>query len=180
GIAPQLIKPNGEVLHARAGINSGVVTVGNMGSSKRFAYTVMGDAVNLAARLEPQCKEYGTETLIGPRTAALVKGEFTLRRIDLMVVKGKTEPTEVFELVGDTHPPQFIKDLLVPWERGVDLFRDRQFEQALACFRHAAALEQNQEAEALTPSKLYIERCESLIAHPPPPEWNGVYVKKTK
>ncbi|MCC6464109.1 MAG: CHASE2 domain-containing protein, partial [Planctomycetes bacterium] len=175
GIAPQLIKPNGEVLHARAGINSGVVTVGNMGSSKRFAYTVMGDAVNLAARLEPQCKEYGTETLIGPRTAALVKGEFTLRRIDLMVVKGKTEPTEVFELVGDTHPPQFIKDLLEPWERGVDLFRDRQFEQALACFRKAAALEQNQEAEALTPSKLYIERCESLIAHPPPPEWNGVY-----
>jgi adenylate cyclase len=76
----------------RAGINTGVMTVGNMGSSKRFAYTVMGDAVNMAARLEPQCKSYGVDILVGARTAELARDEFTLRSIDLVVVKGKTEP----------------------------------------------------------------------------------------
>jgi len=179
-IAPQLIKPDGSVLYARAGINSGMVTVGNMGSSKRFAYTVMGDAVNLAARLEPQCKGYGTDILIGEKTEQKIRGEFTLRPIDLIVVKGKTEPVEVFELLGEKNPPQFILDLVKHFSEGIKLFRDRQFEGALEEFRHAAHHETNAEEDALNPSRLYIQRCEDYIATPPPPEWNGVVVKTSK
>ncbi len=180
GVAPQLIKPDGSVLYARAGINSGIVTVGNMGSSKRFAYTVMGDAVNLASRLEPQCKEYGTDILIGEKTEELIRGEFTLRRIDLIVVKGKTQPVQVFELIGEKDPPDFVRDLLKHFEQGIDLFRDRQFEAALQAFKHAAHHETNQEEDELNPSRLYIERCESYLRNPPPPEWNGVVVKTSK
>lgn len=179
-IAPQLIKPGGTVLHARAGINSGIVTVGNMGSSKRFAYTVMGDAVNLAARLEPQNKEYGTDLMIGQKTEELIRGEFTTRSLDLMIVKGKTEPVEVFELMGDKEVPQFITDLLGHWSKGIELFRNRQFEEALKHFKNAAHHEQVQEEDELNPSRLYIQRCKDMIATPPPPEWNGVYVKTTK
>jgi class 3 adenylate cyclase len=179
-IAPQLIKPDGSVLYARAGINSGMVTVGNMGSSKRFAYTVMGDAVNLAARLEPQCKSYGTDILIGEKTEQKVRGEFTLRPIDLIVVKGKTEPVEVFELMGDKNPPQFILDLVKHFSEGIKLFRDRHFEAALEEFKHAAHHETSAEEEALNPSRLYLQRCEELLRNPPPPDWNGVYIKTSK
>ncbi|MCB9893248.1 MAG: adenylate/guanylate cyclase domain-containing protein [Planctomycetes bacterium] len=180
GIAPQLIKPDGSVLYARAGINSGIVTVGNMGSSKRFAYTVMGDAVNLAARLEPQCKGYGTDILIGEKTEELIRGEYTLRRIDLIVVKGKTQPVQVFELMGDKNVPQFVKDLLEHFEKGIDLFRDRQFEAALQEFRNAEHHEAVSEEDAINPSRLYIERCEAYLKEPPPPEWNGVVIKTSK
>jgi len=178
--APQLIKPDGTVLYARAGINSGLMTVGNMGSSKRFAYTVMGDAVNLAARLEPQCKEYGTDILIGQNTEKLVRGEFSIRPIDLMVVKGKTEPIEVFELVGDKAAPQFVQDMLKHYLEGIQLFRDRQFEAALEAFKNAAHHELIQAEGETNPSRLYINRCQDLINNPPPPQWNGVYIKTTK
>lgn len=180
GVAPQLIKPDGTVLHARAGINTGIVTVGNMGSSKRFAYTVMGDAVNLAARLEGQNKEYGTDILVGPKTAEIIKGEFTLRRIDLIVVKGKTEPTQVFEVIGEKDVPQFITDLVAVYEKGIDLFRDRQFAAALEVFRSAARQEPSAGKDDVTPSEVYVERCEYFLANPPADGWNGVYVKKTK
>jgi adenylate cyclase len=179
-IAPQLIKPDGSVLSARAGINSGLMTVGNMGSSKRFAYTVMGDAVNLGARLEPQCKEYGVDMLIGENTEGMVRSEFTIRPIDLIVVAGKTKPVEVFELIGGKEVPQFITDLLKHYNAGLQLFRDREFEQALASFRNAAQHEPVQDEGKLNPSRLYIERCNQLMKEPPPKDWNTVYVKRKK
>ncbi len=180
GIAPQLIKPDGSVLLARAGINSGLMTVGNMGSSKRFAYTVMGDAVNLGARLEPQCKEYGTEILIGQNTEKLIRGQFTTRPIDLIVVKGKTEPVEVFELVGDLTVPGFVQEMLGDFNQGVQLFRDRQFENALEHFRRAEKHEMVQDQDEINPSRLYTQRCEDYLEVPPPADWNGVFIKKTK
>jgi adenylate cyclase len=176
--APQLIKPDGTVLAARAGINSGIVTVGNMGSSKRFAYTVMGDAVNLASRLEGQNKEYGSWIMLGENTEKLVRGEFTTRRLDLLVVKGKTKPTEVFELLGPKEAPQFILDLVRDFERGVENFRARELEHALEWFR--TSLQNEPDKEGDNPSAIYIERCETFLASPPPPDWNGVFVKKTK
>jgi class 3 adenylate cyclase len=176
--APQLIKPDGTVLAARAGINSGIVTVGNMGSSKRFAYTVMGDAVNLASRLEGQNKEYGSWIMLGENAEKLVRGEFTTRRLDLLVVKGKTKPTEVFELLGPKEAPQFILDLVRDFERGVENFRNREFEHALEWFK--TSLQNEPDKDIDNPSALYIERCETFLQTPPPPDWNGVFVKKTK
>jgi adenylate cyclase len=178
-LAPQLIQPGGGVLRARAGINSGLMTVGNMGSSKRFAYTVMGDAVNLGARLEPQCKEYGIDILVGQNTERLIRGEFTLRPIDLIVVKGKTEPVEVFELIGGKEVPQFVSDMLAHYTRGIEQFRAREFEAALAGFRNAAQHEPPREDD-MNPSRLYIQRCEELLKAPPPSNWDTVYRKKSK
>ncbi len=177
-VAPQLIGPDGTVLSARAGINSGLVTVGNMGSSKRFAYTVMGDAVNLASRLEGQNKEYGSWIMLGENTEKLVRGQFTVRRLDLIVVKGKTRPTEVFELLGENPVPDFIAQLVEYFETGIEAFRQRDFERALHAFEHSLPLEPDKDDS--NPSRLYIERCKALIETPPPPDWNGVYVKKSK
>ncbi|MEE9312137.1 MAG: adenylate/guanylate cyclase domain-containing protein, partial [Planctomycetota bacterium] len=179
-IAPQLIKPDGTVLYARAGINSGLMTVGNMGSSKRFAYTVMGDAVNLAARLEPQNKPYGTDIIIGEKTERMIRGEFTLRPIDLIVVKGKTEPVEVFELLGEKEVPEFIIDLSKDFSKGIELFRAKEFVEALKSFNAAAKNEPKVDANEINPSKLYIHRCEDMIATPPDEGWDGVYVKTSK
>ncbi|MCC6572149.1 MAG: adenylate/guanylate cyclase domain-containing protein [Planctomycetes bacterium] len=178
GVAPQLISPDGHVLSARAGINSGIVTVGNMGSSKRFAYTVMGDAVNLASRLEGQNKEYGSWIMLGENTEKLVRGQFTVRRLDLMVVKGKTKPTQVFELLGEAVVPDFIAQLVEYWETGIEAFRERDFERALQAFKLALPLETDK--DDFNPSRLYIERCKAYLEVPPPPDWNGVYVKKSK
>lgn len=176
--APQLIKPDGTVLAARAGINSGIVTVGNMGSSKRFAYTVMGDAVNLASRLEGQNKEYGSWIMLGENTEKLIRGEFVTRRLDLIVVKGKTKPTEVFELLGPRDVPQFILDLVRDFERGIECFRNREFDHALEWFK--TSLQNEPDKDAANPSALYIERCETFLETPPPADWNGVFIKKTK
>ncbi|MHC4839416.1 MAG: CHASE2 domain-containing protein [Planctomycetota bacterium] len=179
-IAPQLIKPDGTVLYARAGINSGLMTVGNMGSSKRFAYTVMGDAVNLAARLEPQNKPYGTDIMIGQKTEAMIRGEFTIRPLDLIVVKGKTEPVEVFELLGEKEVPGFVADLVKDFNQGIELFRAQEFAEALKAFNASAKNESRADTDEINPSKLYIERCEDLIANPPDKDWNGVFVKTSK
>jgi class 3 adenylate cyclase len=179
-VAPGLIRADSSVLYARVGINTGLMTVGNMGSSRRFAYTVMGDAVNLAARLEPQNKEYGTGILLGEQTAQAVRSDFTIRPLDLVVVKGKSRPVELYELLGERDAPEFIQDLAREFTRGVKLFRARQFRAALEIFQGTAALESVNGAGSPHPSGIYIARCHELIAGPPPEEWTGVYIKASK
>jgi adenylate cyclase len=94
----------GHSIAVRIGVNTGVVTAGNMGSRRRFQYTVMGDAVNLAARLEPLNKEYGTTILIGERTAELVKDALNVRLVDRVTLHGRSTPENVYELIGEKTP----------------------------------------------------------------------------
>jgi adenylate cyclase len=159
------------------GLNSGAMSVGNMGSDTRFDYTVMGDAVNLGSRLEGTNKEYHTNIVISQATLDQVKDEgFVVRVLDLVAVKGKAQPVAVYELIG--RPGQFGRltpELLAIYERGIHLYRAQEFERAAAAFSEVLNAVPHD-----GPCMMYLERCEELVAAPPPQDWDGVYVMTHK
>lgn len=165
------------VLRSRIGINSGEMLVGNMGSDVVFDYTVMGDAVNLASRLESANKAYGTRIMIGEETLKLTDGKFVTRPLDRLRVKGKERPVEVFELLGERWEdlPEHRQKNLELYLKGLDCYRQREFERARQYFLSAL------EVDPLDgPSKTYLERCEFYKKDPPPPDWDGVWVLTEK
>lgn len=157
----------------RIGLNTGVAIVGNMGSSSRLNYTVTGDAVNLAARLEGANKEYGSRIMISEETASGLDDGFVLRRLDRLVVKGKYEPIKVFEVVG--RRAELDDAALARVERfhaALDRYDARDFAGAAALFE---ALAENDPA-----AEMYAERCRHYLDDPPPSDWNGAFEMKTK
>jgi len=167
-------KPNVQV---RIGLNTGEMVVGNMGGTGKFDYTVIGDSVNLGSRLEGANKQYGTYIMASERTQELVKDYFVFRELDLLVVKGKTMPIKVFELLGrkdDSVPAEKIS-AIEQYLGGLELYRRKQFAEAIKKFNEALAID-----PADSPSSLYIERSKVYLDTPPPDDWNGVFVLKTK
>ncbi len=161
---------------ARIGINSGPCIVGNMGSDERMEYTVTGDSVNLASRLEGASKYYDTLILIGQRTAELAKNDVEVREIDLLRVKGKNEPVVVFELLGRKGQVVEAKRRVVDrYLEGLAAYKQRDFETAWARFTEAADLD-----PADGPSRVYVERSANYRQAPPPPAWDGVYEMTSK
>ena len=156
-------------VHARIGVNSGVALVGNMGSSKRFDYTMLGDTVNLAARLEGANKAYGTKLMIGATTAELARESIALRELDLVRVKGKQHGVAIFEPLGLRGEIDAATDRRVKmFADGLRAYRDRRWEDARACLEGAA------QAGDL-PAKVFLKRVEILLKEPPGPDWDGTY-----
>ncbi len=159
------------------GLNTAVVLSGNIGSEKRQNYTIIGDGVNLASRLESACKQYGAQILISEFTFAKLKGTYRSREVDLVVVQGKTEPVGVYEILDFHNEESFphIVDCLALFKDGLAAYRARKWDQAIGLFTKVLALHPGDK-----PSKIYIERAQTLKIDPPPDDWTGVWVMDSK
>jgi adenylate cyclase len=170
-LRPEFKARVGKELFMRVGINSGPAVVGNMGSHTRFDYTMLGDAVNLASRLEGINKQYGTYTMISASTLKLAPEAFPVRELSRVAVVGRKEPVTVYEPM---LPDEFAarKPVLDAFAEALALYYAGSFGEAEAAF---GAL-----ADRDPPSKAYAAKCRELLASPPEGEWNGVWVMTQK
>lgn len=164
-------------VHIGIGLNTDIVVSGNIGSKKRMDFTIIGDGVNLAARLESACKQYAARILISEFTYKKLRGTYRTREIDLVVVKGKTKPVAIYEVL-DYHDDETfpnLMDVVNQFKDGVNKYRAGKWDAAIKAFRVALSLNP---ADKL--SEIYIDRCEKLKLAPPQGEWDGVWVMDEK
>lgn len=172
-------------MRMRIGINSGEIVTGNMGSASRMNYTMMGDAVNLAARLEESAKQYGVFTQVNKDTKELTGDEFLWRELDTIRVVGKSIPVTTFELLDiKSKAKELIINLSETFQKGLEAYRAQQWDQALEYFNQSLEYEYERfpalKGKKTNPSEIYIERCKQYKEVPPAPNWDGVYTLTSK
>jgi len=167
-------------LNVGVGLNTGTCVVGNMGSDQRFDYSVFGDSVNLASRLEGQSKEYGFPIIVGSRTALAVKDRFAILELDFIMVKGKKEPEVIYAIAGRADPAQSgrfqrLRNLTIEM---LACYRSRDWEGALAAIARGRKTDEANALELLY--RLYEARIRGYLQDPPPQDWNGAFALLTK
>lgn len=159
------------------GLNTDTVVSGNIGSPKRMDFTLIGDGVNLASRLEGLCKQYRAAILISENTLRRLKGTYRIREVDRVRVKGKTQSVGVYEVMDyhteETYPN--LPEVVNHFRDGLELYRRREWNRAIARFNEALRLNPEEEL-----CKMYVERCTLFEAEPPDDDWDGGWVMKTK
>ena len=183
----QMSDANGvPIIDIGIGLNTGMAIAGEMGSSQRSDYTVIGDPINLGARLESLCKYYGSRCNISNFTKIQLTGKYIFRYLDLVIVKGKSEPVEIWQVI-DFDDKSSVESLfevsreeldeeLFTYHKALDMYQNGLFSDALIMFQK---LELNEKKTNTQIYKIYIERCEHYIEMPPE-NFNGVFVHTTK
>jgi class 3 adenylate cyclase len=170
-------------MRTRIGLHTGEAVVGNMGSKQRFTYTMMGDSVNLAARLEQLGKAYGADVLVSEptREAALVHApHLVFRFLDLVAVKGRRQPVRVYELLGTSeHLKPAQLECVACYEAAMEAYLRRDWAEAARLFARAGEAE-DRRGEKIHPSGVMEIRCRLYASHPPPEDWDGVFVMTRK
>jgi adenylate cyclase len=167
-------------LNVGIGLNTGVCVVGNMGSDLRFDYSVLGDSVNLASRLEGQSKEYGFPIIVGSKTALAVKDKFAILELDFIMVKGKKEPEVIYAIAGRADTAQSgrfqrLRNLTIEM---LACYRSRDWEGAVAAIERGRRTDEARTLELLY--NIYEARIRGYRTNPPPDDWNGAFALLTK
>jgi len=153
------------------GINTGEMVVGNMGTAKKMDYTIMGNSVNLAARLEGVNKQYSTWVMISEATCQAAGDGFTVRKLDRVRVVGIHKPVRLFELIDEKGSTEAkTKEALHVFQTGLDFFEQKRWDDALGKFREVLKIIPDD-----NPTNIYIKRCQNYKRKAPAESWDGVF-----